>query len=67
MLIANISVASTTGNYIVQPLSPTQFNIKNLNNSFTGINSGASGGSAPGGGFLMYITWTFPDNTISAS
>jgi hypothetical protein len=63
-LTASIGVATTTGNYVVQIPGNTSINIKNLNNTFTGINSSASGGTAPGGGWLMYITWTFPSNLI---
>ena len=63
-LTAAIGISGTTGNYVVQIPGNTSINIKSLTNGFTGINSSASGGSAPGGGWLMYITWTFPSNLI---
>ena len=63
-LTASIGIPGTSGNYVVQIPGNNSINIKGLANNFTGINAAASGGTAPGGGFLMYITWTFPSNVI---
>lgn len=63
-LTASVGISGTTGNYVVQTPGNTSINIKGLTNSFTGINNSASGGTAPGTGWLMYITWTFPSNKI---
>jgi hypothetical protein len=64
-LTANIGINSTTGNYVTQVTARNSINIKGLSGTFTGINTGASGGTAPGGGYLMYITWTFPSNSVT--
>lgn len=63
-LTAAVGISQTTGNYVVQIPGNTSINIKGLSNNFTGISNSPSGGTAPGGGFLMYISWTFPSNRI---
>jgi len=64
-LTASIGVASVTGNYITQVTARNSINIKGLTNSFTGINSAASGsGSGPAGEWIFWISWSFSSNTF---
>jgi hypothetical protein len=63
-LTASVGVNSTTGNYIQQVTLRNSINVKGLSNTFTGINSAASGGSGSGGEWLFYLTWQFPSTTF---